>query len=56
MGGGALGREICTYARELGWEVLGFVDDDPEAVAAFPDMPPVLGGLRDYDYPPTTST
>ena len=51
MGGGALGREICTYARELGWEVLVIVDDDPEAVAAFPDMPPVLGGLRDYDYP-----
>ena len=50
MGGGALGREICTCARELGWEVLVIVDDDPEAVAASPDMPPVLGGLRDYGY------
>ncbi len=50
VGAGALGKEVTRKIRhheELGFEVVGFVDDDPgKARASFVDVP-VLGTLAD---------
>jgi Undecaprenyl-phosphate glucose phosphotransferase len=49
VGAGALGREITTKIlahRELGFEVAGFLDDDPGKLGAAVCGVPVLGTLR----------
>jgi exopolysaccharide biosynthesis polyprenyl glycosylphosphotransferase len=49
VGAGALGREITTKIlahRELGFEVAGFLDDDPGKLGATVCGVPVLGSLR----------
>ncbi|MEM7048824.1 MAG: undecaprenyl-phosphate glucose phosphotransferase [Acidobacteriota bacterium] len=52
VGAGALGREITTKLlahRELGFEVIGFLDDDPGKAGRKIDEIPVLGNLREID-------
>jgi sugar O-acyltransferase (sialic acid O-acetyltransferase NeuD family) len=49
VGAGGFGREVHGYAVELGWEVLGFVDDEPSALAGHPGLPPVLGRVDELD-------
>src|SRR5262249_40946425 len=49
IGAGALGREITTKLqahRELGFEVVGFLDDDPGKLGTSVAGAPVLGTLR----------
>jgi Undecaprenyl-phosphate glucose phosphotransferase len=49
IGAGALGREITTKIqahRELGFEVAGFLDDDPGKLGTMICGAPVLGSLR----------
>jgi Undecaprenyl-phosphate glucose phosphotransferase len=49
VGAGALGREITTKIlahRELGFEVAGFLDDDPGKLGTMVCGVPVLGTLR----------
>jgi len=49
IGAGALGREISQKLlahRDLGFEVVGFLDDDPGKQAARVGGLPVLGGLK----------
>ena len=49
VGAGALGREITTKIlahRELGFEVVGFLDDDPGKLGSMIHGVPVLGTLR----------
>jgi exopolysaccharide biosynthesis polyprenyl glycosylphosphotransferase len=48
VGAGVLGREITSKIlahRELGFEVVGFLDDDPGKAASSPCGLPVLGNL-----------
>ena len=52
VGAGALGREITQKIlahRELGFEVAGFVDDDPGKQGASFHGVPVLGATRDLE-------
>ncbi|HSL83413.1 MAG TPA: hypothetical protein VLF66_11600, partial [Thermoanaerobaculia bacterium] len=52
VGAGALGREITQKIvahRELGFEVVGFVDDDPGKQGASFHGVPVLGSTRDVE-------
>ncbi len=52
IGAGALGREITAKIqahREIGFEVVGFLDDDPGKAAATICGVPVLGTLRQAD-------
>ena len=52
IGAGALGREITTKIlahREMGFEVVGFLDDDPRKVGSTVCGLPVLGTLRQAD-------
>jgi len=49
VGAGALGREITTKIvahRELGFEVVGFLDDDPGKLGTLVAGVPVIGTLR----------
>jgi len=50
IGAGNLGREIAQkllHHRELGFEVVGFLDDDPQKVGSLVLGLPVLGGSAD---------
>jgi exopolysaccharide biosynthesis polyprenyl glycosylphosphotransferase len=52
IGAGALGREITGKLlahRDLGFEVVGFLDDDPGKVGREVDGVPVLGALKDLE-------
>jgi Undecaprenyl-phosphate glucose phosphotransferase len=52
VGAGALGREITAKIqahREIGFEVVGFLDDDPRKVGSTICGVPVLGTLRQTD-------
>jgi len=52
VGAGALGREITQKLlahRELGFEVVGFLDDDPGKLGSSFSGVPVLGTTRDVD-------
>lgn len=52
IGAGALGREITTKIlahREMGFEVVGFLDDDPRKVGSMVCGLPVLATLRQAD-------
>ena len=52
VGAGALGREITAKIqahREIGFEVVGFLDDDPGKAGATISGVPVLGTLRQAD-------
>ena len=53
LGAGALGREVAEAVRAANavapqWELVGFLDDAPDAVDAGPDLgAPILGALAD---------
>ena len=52
VGAGALGREITgklLLHRDLGLEVIGFLDDDPGKVGSLVDGVPVVGALKDLE-------
>ena len=52
VGAGALGREITAKIqahREIGFEVVGFLDDDPGKAGTLISGVPVLGTLRQAD-------
>lgn len=53
IGAGGYGREMAAAAKEaLGYgvrfELGGFLDDNPHALDAFANYPPVLGTVKDY--------
>lgn len=53
VGAGGFGIEVCDYAEAAGLRVRGFVDDDPEALAALPaGLAPSLGDLDGYTFEP----
>ena len=45
LGAGGNSREIAEAAQDLGWHVLGFLDDDPEKWESIVDALPVLGPI-----------
>lgn len=49
IGARALGRETCNYAKDAGWVVKGFLDDDAKALASFNGYPPVIGVPERYE-------
>jgi sugar O-acyltransferase (sialic acid O-acetyltransferase NeuD family) len=54
LGAGGFGREVLDWARQSpahghDWVVKGFLDDNPAALAAFPEVDvPVLGSIADH--------
>ena len=48
IGARALGREICNYARDVGFEIVGFLDDKIDALDGFEGYPPILGSVEDW--------
>ena len=53
IGAGGMGRTVYSNALEsVGYGekfiVKGFIDDNLEALAGFPNYPPVIGTIRDY--------
>jgi sugar O-acyltransferase (sialic acid O-acetyltransferase NeuD family) len=58
IGAGGFGREVLEWARHCPayrreWEIAGFLDDNPQALWPFPDVPlPILGDTRDYQPQP----
>lgn len=49
IGARALGREVCNYARDAGFEVVGFLDDKADAIEGFIGYPPILGSVEDWE-------
>lgn len=49
IGASAMGREACTYARETGMSVKGFLDSRAELLDGFDGYPPILGPAEDYE-------
>jgi len=43
IGASALGREVCTYARECGMVVKGFLDSRASLLDGYEGYPPILG-------------
>jgi sugar O-acyltransferase (sialic acid O-acetyltransferase NeuD family) len=54
VGAGGLGREVFSYARDLGWPVAGFADDDPRALDGHALPVGVLGSVDAVDVTPST--
>jgi len=52
IGARAFGRETCNYAREAGFDVVGFLDDKADALDGFAGYPPVLGSAEAYTVKP----
>jgi len=52
IGARAFGRETCNYAREAGFDVVGFLDDKADALSGFDGYPPVLGAVEAYEVLP----
>ena len=48
IGARAMGRESCSYARESGFEVKGFLDSEGCVLDGFADYPPVLSSVEEY--------
>lgn len=57
IGAGGMGRTFYSNALEsvgygVEFEVRGFIDDDLEALDGFPNYPPLLGTIKDYQPQP----
>lgn len=53
VGAGAFGREVCWLVEQINdvcptWNLLGFLDDNLNALCNFPNYPAVLGKIEDY--------
>ena len=53
VGAGGCGREVACWisdinAMEPTWNILGFLDDNPEAFTKFPNKYPILGTIKDH--------
>ena len=49
IGARAMGREVCTYAQDIGFDVKGFLDDKPDAIDGFKGYQPILGSVDNYE-------
>ncbi len=44
-----MGREVCTYAQNIGFDVKGFLDDNTDALEEFNGYPPILDSAENYE-------
>lgn len=51
VGAGGFGREVLTYAQDLDMDVIGFVDDNPTALAGYALGFAILGSLGSVQIP-----
>lgn len=47
LGAGGLGRELFWWAQDAGLTPVGFIDDNPDALAGYRDYAPVVGSVTD---------
>lgn len=52
VGARAMGREACSYAKDAGFVVKGFLDDKSDALNGFVGYPPILGSAEEYEVVP----
>lgn len=52
IGARALGREVCNYAKDVGFIVKGFLDDKTDALSGFEGYPSILGSVDEYEIRP----
>lgn len=55
IGARALGRKACNYARDAGFEVVGFLDDKPDALDGYKGYPRILGSVENWTVNPDES-
>lgn len=48
IGAGMLGRKVCNYARDAGFDVIGFLDGRANVLDGFKGYPPILGAVEDW--------
>ena len=54
LGAGGFGREVAGYARLMqergsGWDIAGFLDDNPDALKGYEDLDfGIIGSIQDY--------
>ena len=48
IGARPFGREVCNYARDAGWSVKGFLDDNAGALDGFCGYPSILESSENY--------
>ena len=48
VGAGGFGREICSYLLHDGFNVIGFIDDNPNALDGFSYTYPVVSSIQDF--------
>ena len=48
IGASAMGREVCSYAIEIGMKVRGFLDSRPTVLSGFVGYPPILDSCDGY--------
>lgn len=48
IGARAFGREACNYARDAGWKVRGFLDDNKRALDGFNNYPGILESVEGF--------
>ena len=48
IGASAMGRETCTYARDCGMKVKGFLDSRQELLDDYDGYPPVISSVEEY--------
>ena len=56
-GAGGFGREVATWARDFcqareDWELVGFLDDNPAALAGYPSELQVVGAVDSFRFAP----
>lgn len=56
IGARPFGRETCNYAREAGFDVVGFLDDKADALDGFVGYPPIISSVEAYEVRPEPST
>ena len=54
VGAGGCGREVANWIEDVNqvhktWNILGFLDDDPDALAGFPCKYPVVGSVKGHE-------
>lgn len=54
VGAGGCGREVANWIEDINkvaptWNIVGFLDDNPEAFKGFPCRYPILGPIKDHN-------
>ncbi len=54
VGAGGCGREVCNWIEDINkqnptWNILGFIDDNPNSLDGLPSRYSIIGGIKDHE-------